>query len=887
MRITPVRTPDGTEVYIYQHLPAFVLPKLKRFSLPGKREASGISMSMPPIPEQILVMGAIALAVAAQLLIYKQFILPGLLLYLASAAGLAGWAARNRAWKDAFAHQLNVPIRTEAFLFAILILAAIFTRFYDLKYRIYALESDESKWTAQSWYSTILRTDHGEFHAIHYRFLPVDFWVRSIFLRIFGVNYANARLESAVISIVAVIFLYLFVRSLLKSPAIAFLSALLYGFSFAELTASHQALHHSPVELWLMPGLYALVIAIQSKKRWQFQLTGILMALGMLTYETFLPTAGFAVIYLLWQGWREIANKKDALVNWLTNLGLMAWPMISAYIFFIHSYLLNRYTYYYNELLPAFSNGQLLDSLNRLLHSAEAAWTSTFAQVSADQFIDWDGPLVNPWLLPFVVTGFVYTLWNIRRPGYAFLLLFYVFQIIPGPILFASPYPRVLYTGLAALMIWGALGLCTLYAVLRAALNTGRLQRLAAPVFLLAVAAILVNDYRVFTSALYIPEERILRRELADLTTTSAKNTEMILFPYTPYQNNTVELESNVILFSVGGMRGNGLDAVRNYRQLAFPSLLSTLWELRALPGLDIIFEKSPPSIQDDRDTYLQAVLTCYPHTELTSPGRYFDVYHIPAQSLAQPHCHTLNSLPRLLEPQSDSQLSGQQPITLSWEADGIPYNSFEVTLERTIPDLHWIEVENNFQGANWMIDSRFANDYYGTGFLLDSWEAGQAAFVYFLPREGTYHAWVRYYKRQDTDQQTFITLAGKAIPFAENGNPLYKWTWQSLGAHNLPSGPLQIGLSRTYPNENHYSIFVDTLLLTSAARYNPNTDSITLDEYRSGEIPSTASQFTLPVSLPPGDYRWKVRLFDEDHLVDSRGARGIKSDFNSFTIVP
>jgi hypothetical protein len=886
-RITPVCTPDGTEVYIYQHLPAFVFPKLKPFSMPGESKGGGISMSTGPIPEQILVMGALALAVAAQLLIYNQSILSGFLLYLASAAWLFGWAARNPAWKDAFAHQLNVPIRTEALLFAILVLATIFTRFYDLKYRVYALESDESKWTAQSWYSTILRTDHGEFHTRHYRFVPVDFWVRSIFLRIFGVSYPSARLESAVISVIAVIFLYLFVRSLLESPAVAFLSALLYGFSFAELTASHQALHHSPVELWLMPGLYALVVTIQSKKRWHFQLTGILMALGMLTYETFLPTAGFAALYLFWQAWREIAGQKDTLVNWLINLGLMAWPMLLAYSFFTHGYLLDRYTWYYNELLPDLSSAHALDSLNRLLHSAGAAWISTFAQVSADQFIDWGGPLVNPMLLPFVVAGFVYTLWNIRQPGYAFLLLFYVFQIIPGPILFASPYPRVLYTSLAALMIWGALGLWALYAALRALLGTNFLQQLATPVFLLILLAILANDYRIFTSSLFVPEEQNRRRELADLTTTSAKNVEMILFPYAPYQNNAAQLESNVIRFSVGGARGVGLEANQNYRQLEFPQLLPTLWEMRALPGLDIIFEKKPPSIQDDRDTYLQTVLTCYPHTELAGPGRYFDVYHIPAQSLAQPHCYTLANRPLTLEPWNASQASGKQPITLSWEAAGIPYNSFEVTLERTIPDLHWIEVENNFQGTGWTIDSGLANDYHGTGFLLDGWEAGQATFSYFLPREGTYHAWVRYYKRQDTDQQTFITLSGKAIPFAENGGLLYEWVWQDLGAHNLPSKPLQIGLSRTYPNEAYYSIFVDTLLLTSAAQYNPNTDSITLDEYRSGEITSTASQFTLPVSLPPGDYRWMVRLFDEDRLVDSQGARGIESDFNSFTIVP
>jgi len=40
------------------------------------------------------------------------------------------------------------------------------------------------------------------------------------------------------------------------------------------------------------------------------------------------------------------------------------------------------------------------------------------------------------------------------------------------------------------------------------------------------------------------------------------------------------------------------------------------------------------------------------------------------------------------------------------------------------------------------------------------------------------------------------------------------------------------------------------------------------------GEIASTTTAYTIDQSLPANDYRWRVRIFDGDTLVDSAGAR-------------
>lgn len=829
---------------------------------------------------------ALFLAIVAQAFIHFEYLAVGVVAHLMSVVSLFTWAARSPSQKDALAQQDGLSARAEKILLAVLFLLTLFTRFYDLGYRIYALESDESKWTAQSWYSVILGEEYGEFHTRHYIYLPVDFWLRSAFLRLFGVNYASARIESALISLVAVVFLYLLVRRLLAHPTVAILSALLYGFSFGELTASHQALHSSPPELWLMSGLYFLVSAWQSKEKWRFQATGILMALGMLTYDTFLPTAGFTLTWLTAQGIHEVIKKKASAQNWLLYLALTTWPMALVYGFFTHEYLTERYFGYYYEHLPNPFSISPREAFARLLHGVEGVWTTTFFRLAPDQYLDWEGPLVNPLLLPWVVVGFAYTLLHVRQSWGLFLLTLYAFQVLPATIM-NYPHPRVLYTSLPFLMIWGALGLWVLYAALRSLPTPGSLGRLALPVFVLVMVVILVNDYRIFTSALHIPKERVVRRELADFSTFSAQRVGMTLYPYLPNQHDPLELETNVILFTVSGAHGARPDeAQQHYRQLETSQLMLTLWQMRTLPGLDILFEKEAPTHQEDRLVVLRAILTCYPQTEQTRSGHYFDLYHVPAQALAQPRCHTA-SPPRPLQPSNGARLPANQPVKFAWEMDDISGSSYEITLERLHPNLQWFEVENNFQGPGWFVDAKFADGFYGTGFLLDSWQAEAAHFNASLAQAGQYHVWVRFYKRVDNDQQNFLEVAGQSIPFAQNGNPLNQWIWQEVGVFDLPSSSLPLSLFRTYGKDEQYSVFVDTLALTTDAAYNPNTDPPWLERIQSREFSTASNEYTFSHLLLPGEYRWQVRMFDHDRLVDVLGERGIASDFSWFTIVP
>ena len=887
VKVNSHQTIDGTDYYLHIHVPRLILPRLQ---LPWATRVYGTNpaSSLPflNIPDPALLVGGVVSAVAAQILISSQLTVYGVLAYIACGIILIFWARSNPKWVDVFSHQLNLSSSVEKVIAGLILLLVVLTRFFDLNNRVYGLEADETKWTVQSWYSTILRVDLGEFATMHYKYLPVDFWVRSLFLRIFGLNFISARIESVVLSLVSVLFIYLLVRLLTSSPSIALLSALLFGMSFIELNASHQALHNTPPQPWALGSLFFLFLAIKDRKIWQFQITGLLLGLGMLTYETFYPTAVVALVFLFGMAVFEIRNKRDSAENWITRLLLVTWPVVLVYLAFSRDYLAGRQGYLFGWLDYFSGNGhELLGALGFMLGNIRDVLETTFSQVVfTDSLINWNGSLINPLILPFVVIGLVYNIWNIRRPGYLFILLWYLFNTLLGSVFLGSVWPRVMYMTIPSLMIWGALGLWTTFGALRGLLK-GRSLKFAVPVtFALMILVIVLNDYHIFTSQLVDPVERQKRRELADLTFSSAGSTPMILYPFMPNQNDTLEVESHILIYSVAGARHLGLDAANYYKQLTEASLLPALWQLKGSDGLDIFYDKTANSFQDQHLKYLQNVLDCYPGTVLKSSARFFDIYHLEPQVLTYPRCYS-PAIPTAVAPKDAVGSGDEQPVTFTWDSNGVKTSSFALTLERKLDDIFWIEAED-FQGPGWHSESGFVNDFSGSGFLLDDEYAGQADYNLNVPSPGHYKLWVRFFKRRANDQHNFIDIAGQKLEFADNNSELNQWVWQDMGSFDLNTGQVPLALTRTYGTDEQYSVFIDSIVLTSELNYQPDGENGEWQLIKStGELNSTLSQYQLDVNLLPGEYRWKVRVFDGDKIVDSSGERGVEGNVTNFVI--
>ncbi len=861
------------------------LPRWKNVFQPDGMEDDQPALLVKEIqvPQPLLFIAAVLSAVAAQSALSFGWLWVGLVGYLGAAVGLLAWAIKNPKWRSVFPFQIQIKPHHEALLFSGMLFLMAIVRYYDLGYRVYGLEADETKWTVQSWYSTILRVNLGEFASMHYDHVPVDFWVRSAFLRLFGLNFISARIESATLSLISVLLLYFIFRLITRSSATALLGSALYGLSFIELNASHQALHNTPVEPWMMGGILFGMLAITKRAAWKFQISGLFLALGMLTYETFLPTVILVLLYMVGMAFYEIHTSRESVRNWLLYLALTLWPVVLVFSTFTNEYLTTRNDYIFGWFWTFSERGDLaqffLKNFSNLIHTL-------FVEITyRDSLLNWAGPLISPWLLPFVAIGFIFNLWNFKKPGYRFVLLWFFLEIIPGPVVTGSVWPRVLFTATAPLMLWGALGLWLCLAALRIWFKQLSL-RLAAPFFAIIVVGILVNNYVVFTSALNDPEDRQVRRELADLTASSARDHDLLLLPYTAYLDEAAELESHVILFSVASAKNVGLEAEDYYQRIEYSDLLRSLWENKTENSIAVVVEKTIHATNLSKFEFMQAVLNCYPLAGLGETGQFFDVYTLNSQALLHPECFQPNT-PVPAYPIEDASLSIDAPIKFAWQQSDAPTTSFSLQIDRKLEEIYWLEAETTFQGSGWYATSDFVKDFNGRGFLVDDWQSGRASYLFNAPKDAPYRIWVRYYKRRNNDQKNYFNLRDQSIEFAETGSPLDQWVWRDLGVFDLKSGQTPLGLSRTYGQDEQYSVFIDSVFLTPDLDFDPEFDSIWETVFQTDEVQSNATDYLLPQVLPSGYYRWKVRIFDQDKVVNAQGERGLESSFAEFNLTP
>jgi hypothetical protein len=310
------------------------------------------------------------------------------------------------------------------------------------------------------------------------------------------------------------------------------------------------------------------------------------------------------------------------------------------------------------------------------------------------------------------------------------------------------------------------------------------------------------------------------------------------------------------------------------------------IWENRAKPGIDIFYDRSFQTMQDERTRYLNAVLACYPGTKLSGQGQFFDVYRLDAKTLASPTCYQ-SSPPILVSPADGSVFSSDQSIQLTWDAGEIESTGFTVTVEQKNPGIIWMEAEELLQTQGWYGASEFVTGFTGAGFLLDNWDSGVAMYDQTVTPGEEYRLWIRSYKRRYNDQQNFVIINGQSFYFAGGDFPLNQWVWESIGVFRMPDDILSIGLGREYGQEEMFSVFIDSILITPDISSQPEETRIWMQAMMIREAQSSDSETWIEGALTPGEYRWSVRVFDGDRLVDSEGNLGNPMPYATFTISP
>jgi hypothetical protein len=142
--------------------------------------------------------------------------------------------------------------------------------------------------------------------------------------------------------------------------------------------------------------------------------------------------------------------------------------------------------------------------------------------------------------------------------------------------------------------------------------------------------------------------------------------------------------------------------------------------------------------------------------------------------------------------------------------------------------------------------------------------------------------------RRIFNDQHNFVAVDDfEPVEFAlGDGSNFDAWIWEPSGIYNLDAGQHTLELTRTYGEDPQYSVFIDALLLSADPGYDPNTDGVWELAFDSDKQPY-AAQHELPDGLPPGEYRWFVRLFADDRLVNWLGESGLEMPPVSFTVAP
>jgi len=444
------------------------LPQLKNFSerqFQRPNVGSILQWSSFDFGNPGWLLGAIALAATGQMAILSQRFEAGIVLYALAMGLTIYWAYRHPSARERAAESATFNSRAmEIILVAALVLVSAFARYYQLDKKVYGLEGDETKWTMQVWFSTITGEPRGDF-SHHFLDQPVDFWLKSAFMRVFGENFFSARVASATMSLLSIFIFYFLARRLTSKP-VAMLAALFYSFALAELSTARQALHDTPIEFWLIFGYFCIVTAVESRRLWHFALAGVTLALGMLTYETFYPAPIVAAIYLLM--WLIVEwRKPNEWREWIKRIVVTAAPFV-----FVAPQVIRYIEFRAGYHLLAFNAATRDDASLAAIGSfpfknfSELAVT-LFQQIRwGDSLLRIDAPFINPLLSPFIVLGFLYTLWNWRRWNVLFTVIWFAVFALPIPLL-GAPWPRVIYPALMPMMLWGALGVWLIFNAAR------------------------------------------------------------------------------------------------------------------------------------------------------------------------------------------------------------------------------------------------------------------------------------------------------------------------------------------------------------------------------------------------------------------------------------
>lgn len=808
---------------------------------------------------------SLALAALGQWMITPIYMLQAGIAYGVSILGFILWAWLGRERIKEYLSEKAIPPRQLeiAFLIGLFALAA-FARLYAFPAVPYGIEGDEAKWTAEA-VNVMLdgRTDSsGEYHRDA---LPVSYFMQAAFFRLFGAGIFAARLEVIITSILATLILYWLIRQIAPIP-LAMLAAFLLSCSIFDITASRLANVESHVKLWPILTLALLAIAFRSC-RWQlYALSGLALALGLLTYDTVWPLALVAILL----GMLEIfLHNKDTLNRKAVRFAVFIFPSLLA-IPLIIPYFISRIKYY-----NLGAKGWGSDLGGTFLENLKGVVSSWFVQARPDFLYNRPGPLLNASLLPWFVLGLVLLMLTLRHRYSRWILVWMLLFLLPVPILMNSQMGRVVYPGLPAVYATIALGMFLFWKEMTRLL--GNLNTVFTAFGLAFLFWLPLLNFYIYFNEVTDATDRLIRREISDIATTAGGMGHLVLLPVIPGTDEPLVNEFQVIEMALHEKMPTD-QVLQGYERVPYdlflPLLTSTYVEI---PYLEIILDKISIREREQRDAVYAALMECFPKGKLTT-GVFFDRYTLDKAARQHPAC-----VPVTLDLIPDPARSNRY---LGWQLSAGTARQIHLECRRRYDDLVWVEAEHFSQAVGWYPETAFVIDWSADGFIMDTYGSQSAIYTMTIPREGSWYVWIRYYKRSPDNSYAFLSLDTQSFPFAGNTAELNTWVWEKLGPYQASATSHWL-LNRLYTEDpkTFMALFVDSLVFTHDPAYDPRTSPSFESLPDQVFTVSGQSGGDLSLSFPPGHYQCQALATSSQPIVDALGNSPVASQLVEFNI--